>query len=791
MNSLYAVFYTYRVSSSRDNYENLCLRPCNDKLIMEIYILKKGSGMTGRLDNIRRKGPEIRRAAACLLFCALFMLFCAFASYARDWENPGFETGHISTMYTIRDGMPYSEVNTTAQTEDGFMYFGGYGGLVQYDGKSFHKFSEVTSVVSLYADPDGSLWIGTNDMGFAHMTPQAEVTYYGKEAGLRTLSVRSIMPDGKGNLYFATTSGLFYMKNYKEEGDTLIPLDDSRLNDKYIYSLIADRKGTIYGVTEDGSVFSIKDFKVDQYRIPAETGAAVTCVCPDNTNSGKVYLGTEGEYLLYGTFGGAPESYTRIETPDLSSANMLKLIDGKLWICANSGIGYMDGDDGYQLLSLTPLAMVEGVLKDYEGNLWFYSYRNGILKVCLSVFTDVSLMTDMEDRVVTTTWMKNDLLYTGTDTGLLVFSGDGEQVETPVSEMLRTSRVRAIKEDSKGNLWFCTFSDHGLVCLHPDGSYIRFNRYNGLLTDHVRTIYERSDGTMVVSVSGGGIQFIKDERIIRTLGKRDGAPNTDILSITEDKEGHLYLGTNGNGIYVIDGNEIYPFRGEYPLKSHIILRIKRDDRRNCFWVVTSNEVGILEDGNVRRIKNIPTSDLASGCYDILLADNGTVWMLGGTGIYVADGDELKAGTLSDYLFYDVKNGLPHITTANSRSYVSPEGRAYIAGLDGITGIDLNNKERVIRRVKLAVPYIEADGKRIYTVPGQEITLPHYTRRVVIYSYALSYALGNPVVAHYLEGFDELASIVTQEQLYPRAYTNLPGGRYVFHLRSVNQISGDP
>ena len=202
----------------------------------------------------------IRKTAAGFVLWAVLFVFSAFPAAALDWDHPGFEMGHISTVYNIRNGMPYSEINAAAQTEDGFMYFGSYGGLVRYDGRSFYRFDELSSVLCLYPDPDGTLWIGTNDMGFARMTPQAEFTYYGKEEGLKTLSVRSIVPDGKGNLFFSTTSGLYYMKNYKEEGNALILLDDSRLKDEYItLSGKAGRNGEIYGLTEEGVLFSVRE----------------------------------------------------------------------------------------------------------------------------------------------------------------------------------------------------------------------------------------------------------------------------------------------------------------------------------------------------------------------------------------------------------------------------------------------------------------------------------------------------------------------------------------------------
>ena len=741
-----------------------------------------------------------------LIFLQAAVLFTAFPAEARDWEHPGFETGHISTLYTIRNGMPYSEVNTMAQTEDGFLYFGSYGGLVQYDGRGFHRIEGISSVVSLCADPDGSLWIGTNDMGLVCKKPGDEYLFYGKEAGFRSLSIRAIQPDGKGNLFFATTSGIFYRPGTAVSGaaaedapdtpdapgtadtadtaDTVIPVDDVRIEGTYISDITAAADGVLYGVTVDGDVFSIENFEVEKYITAAQAGAGITCVCPDPSEKGRVYLGTEGEYILYGDLKKDPASFRKIEMPGLSGVNMLSLIDGKLWICTNGGIAYMDDEEGFKILSLTPLPMVGGVLKDYEGNLWFYSYRNGVLKVSRSIFTDVSLMTDMKDRVVTTTWMKDDLLYTGTDTGLLVFRGDGQRAETPVSELLKDARIRAIKEDRKGNLWFCTFSEHGLVCLHPDGTYRCFNQKSGMVSDYSRTIFERSDGTMAAAFTGG-IHIIQDEKVVRTFGSRQGLPNSVILAITEDSEGRLLFGTNGDGIYMLEGAKISRMKISDDLDSQIILRVKRDEKRDCFWIATSREVAALKDGTIRKAENFPLSDMGSGCYDILIPDNKSVWMTGGAGVYAADGDELLSGHVSDYRFYNTGNGLPHITTANSRNYVSPKGIAYVSGVDGITGIDLNNLDRLRGRAKLAIPWIDADETRIYTRPGEKVVLPSDTRRIVIHSYVLSYALGDPVVSVNLEGFDEKPTITTKTNLYPKTYTNLPGGTYVFRLAPVN------
>jgi hypothetical protein len=65
-------------------------------------------------------------------------------------------------------------------------------------------------------------------------------------------------------------------------------------------------------------------------------------------------------------------------------------------------------------------------------------------------------------------------------------------------------------------------------------------------------------------------------------------------------------------------------------------------------------------------------------YDLLFAPDGGLWLLGANGDYCIDGAGVEGESSADYTFYNIATGLTHMTTANSRSYVSPEGDACIA-----------------------------------------------------------------------------------------------------------------
>ena len=728
-----------------------------------------------------------RIAAAALIFFALLGRTGLQSYAAAGWDNMGYEGDHIPVIYDIKSGLPFNEIQDIVQTADGFIYIGGYGGLARYDGHKFYKFPEISSVVSLYADPDGGLWIGTNDKGIVYMAENSEFTFYGQKEGYDTGSIREIMPDNNGELYFATTTGLWYRTTAGE----IIRFDDDRLNGNYIYMISTDLKGTMLCATVDGNLFALRGHEVVYYQTNEELGENVRCIFPDMDREGYVYLGTERSAIFHGPLGEPLSAYEEIETPGLTRINYIYPAEGRLWICSDTGIGFFQNGE-YHPLKISDMGSVVCFQEDYEGNLWFVSSRNGVMEICKSIFMDISLLAGLDKRVVNSTWMKDGLLYVGTDTGLVVLDSEGNRQTSEIASLLESSRIRAIKEDSRGNLWFCTFSENGLVLLRPDGSIRIYSDSDGLISNYARTILEMSDGTMAVSVSGG-IQMIRDEEIVKTYTQDDGIPNSVTLSLCEGKGGRLYLGTNGNGIYILEDDRIFPYDGESDMESGIILRMKPDQKRNCVWIITSNDVCIMQDGRIRALQNLPTGQNTGGCYDLLLSENGKIWVLGGTGIYEMEADELLTGEPVDYIYYSPSGELPHITTSNSRNYVSPEGDAYISGIDGITRFNIEEASADHGYMKIALPYVDAvlaDDSHYTTAVGETVTIPASTKRISIHGYVLSYMLSDPEVSYYLEGFDTSETITSKRELSAVSYTNLPGGTYIFHLSVKNPETGE-
>src|SRR5688572_25089532 len=96
------------------------------------------------------------RNVASVCFIAFFLLPFLLLSQGYNFRT-----------YTVEDGLAGSEVYAILQDEEGYMWFGSYGGgISRFDGKSFHIYTvneglADNRVLCLFEDSKKNLWIGT------------------------------------------------------------------------------------------------------------------------------------------------------------------------------------------------------------------------------------------------------------------------------------------------------------------------------------------------------------------------------------------------------------------------------------------------------------------------------------------------------------------------------------------------------------------------------------------------------------------------------------------------------
>ena len=714
-------------------------------------------------------------------------------------DPTGKGDGYSAVLYDNTNGLPTSEANAITETADGFIWIGSHSGLIRYDGKNFDRIDSTTgvsSVVSLFVDSKERLWIGTNDSGVAVMESN-DYRLYNQKDGLTSSSVRSIVEDTDGSIYIATTKGIAKV----DSENNLSMLKDDKISGGYVRLLSLGNDGVIYGVTNEGSVFTMEGGSIKNFYNADELGVSdVRTIMPDSEKAGIVYLGTS-QSTVYGIdINGEPKVIKTVDISPLSYVNSINSLGGKIWVCADNGIGLLEGDKLSRLSNLPLNTSVEGMIADYQGNLWAASSKQGVMKIVPNQFTDIFEKYNIPETVVNSACMYDEMLFVGgKSSGLTVIGKNGVIDSLPLTkavtasgksfdgkdliEMLDGSRIRSIVRDSKNRLWISTFGDNGLL-RYENGTVVRFSNEDGLPSDRVRTVIEMKNGKYVAACSGG-VAVIENDAVTEIYNESNGIENTEILTVEEGIKGEIIAGTDGGGIYVINGGNAFHVGLQAGLSSEVVMRIKKDATKDIFWIVTSNSIGYLDENlNVTTIEKFPYSNN----FDLYQNSDGDLWILSSNGIYVISSDEMVKNEEINPTYYGRDNGLSCIATANSYSDLTESGDLYIAGTTGVAKVNIGKSLEEVNNVKLAVPCVEADGNRIFFDESGKVTIPASTKKLTIYSYAFNYSLVNPDVTYRLEGFDSNDTTVKRSELVPIDYTNLSGGEYKFVMRVGDQGS---
>ena len=704
----------------------------------------------------------------------------------------GRRDGFSAVLYNNTSGLPTSEANAIAETSDGFIWIGSFAGLIRYDGNTFERIgttSGISSIKCLYVDTKNRLWMGTNDNGLALME-KGNLRLWHKVDGLKSAHVRAIAEGLDGTIYIATTRGIGLM----DSDLNLSWMEDEEIAEANMRDIRRGMDGIIYGTTDLGDLLFIKDGKLLRYISIADNqvGASGAFVS-DPENPGMYYMESTDlnlHHIRVDLTTGEVSQTEVIEIAPLMYVKSTEYIGGRFWVCTGNGIGVLE-DGKFTVLDNLPLNNNVGhVMTDYLGNLWFTSTRQGVMKVVPNQFSSLFDRFAIEPAVVNTTCMSDGLLFVGTDTGLMILDDNGPIGSYPLKSSrtasgkalddtdllvkLADSRIRSIIEDSRGRLWISTWRTDDLIRL-DHGDLTVFSKADGLLSNSLRAVWERQDGTILVAVTGG-VNIIKDDAVIASYGAADGIENLESLTVSEGLHGEILLGSNGGGIYVIDDSGVRKIDVEEGLPSDIVMRLKLDAKRGVVWIVTSSAIAYMTaDYEIHPITRFPYTNN----FDLYESESGEIWVLSSNGIYVTPAQDLIDNGELRSVYFGIYSGLPCIATANSYSCLTKDGDLYIAGSTGVCKVNINEPYEDVSELKAGVPYVEVDGERTYPDQDGKFTIKASAQKLTIPSYVFNYSLSNPQVSRHLEGFEAQGDTISRSEMVPVDYTNLGGGTYEY------------
>lgn len=736
-----------------------------------------------KIDNrSRMRVSDVRAWFVLTAMIVILLPACrARAAVISSEDIPNF----IKTQYSIEQGLPTDEANAVVQDQSGYLWIGGYGGLIRYDGTNFVNYSdrlESSAIRSLYVDSAGRLYVGTNDAGVYRLEDDV-FTRLRVPDSQEYLCIRRFCENSEGVVYAASTSGIV-----RVDPDELVPVILDDFSTEQFVTLTIDRCDRIWALADSAVLY---EFTEDAF-IQSYTDAdffqkdTISAVCADT--EGSLYVSSSGDCIVKLTIGEEGDVLQQDEfyTSELASINKLSPgPDGVILVCGLRGFGTLNPQDGFLLVDKD---VIDGnwAIVDHEGNYWVASSGSCLQRYCLGCFDSCNFNSTLGTMTVNVVYQEGNLYYVGTDTGVYVYNKEWAQVSNRATRVLSGVRVRTIGSDTAGRLWISAWNE-GVVRFDPGtGETMRFSTENGLNSDKVRVIYRLSDGRMLLgNQQGAAIMDAAGEKVETVYGAEDGMETTSVLSAME-QSGHLYLGTDGSGIYEITQDGLVHLGYDQGLTQGVVLRMTADaDGSGNFFVCAGDKLFYFEEDS-RSFRQLDQITKGAGSFYSVYDVNGRIWALQNSGVFSVDKEDLLAGRKTYTARYGTECGLTGSLAANTWCWLSENQRLYIPTHAGVSAFDFEGKEIVMPRA--IVNTITVDGT-VYEHPSY-VEVPSSAKRVtadislLLFSDAADYE-----IAYRLDGFDQEDTVTTKRNVSV-SYTNLKGGDYTLKIRIINPLTGE-
>ena len=663
-------------------------------------------------------------------------------------------------------GLPDDNVRSLAVDQKGFLWMGTPDGLYRFDGYFFTRYSaggpgsqrliDNDHISGCYTLPEGRMLFRSQGDRIAVFNvarncfeelPEEEKQHLYEWARLRRTNSETLAPykallsaggnyindnlgntvvlDQTGQIWFIdrTTGETIRMKVFDEH---LFPLVSS-----HKYKVMTSRDGGLIWVSTNGCGITLYDRRThEEQHIRASSGLISTDYIQDICLDAKENLWVADEFhgLVY-LATGQNNTETHLLLPDsrelrCNQVAVMHWKDANTLLLANTKGDVFEADGQLNLRQTMTGIDLHSFCTDQQGRLWIGSRRQGF-------------------RSPDGVW------HPHRDDDVLSPSGNN---------------VAAILCDRSNRIWIgCEEGGLDLVVPQADGSM----RMRHLLPKGIQplTLYEAHDGTLWVGAHKGLYSFqpsklLADPANYRQHLKAEDTRQSHVSCIYEDRNHHLWVGTNGDGVY------------------------HSADGGKTFQHLTMND-GLI------------SNDIQS----FIAAEGSTLWIATKKGITCYD-----TPTGSCHHIYNDYNPQQNYYNANCACLL-PDGRLAFGTNQGVVVVDDRGErreergerrgERGERNVVItdllingeSVGMMEHSPLDVSPDDAGEIRLAHDQNTLTVRFSAFNYnSTTGTRYTYWLEGYDRSWN---ETSAYSFAnYKNLPPGHYTLHVRAYdNQQQG--
>jgi len=309
-------------------------------------------------------------------------------------------------------------------------------------------------VTSLYADREGSLWVGTYDRGVYRIHGTA-VDHFDRTNGLSGDYVNDLTEDREGNLWVVTTQGV---DRFADTAMTSISVTEGLCSTE-ASSVLASRDGSIW-TGGDGALTRLRDERVTCFRTGHELpGSQVTSLFEDHT--GRLWVGVD-----QGLWTFQSDRFLPVTRPDRRPIGLVTGIaedtDGRIWIAAAGPPRMLMHVEGLNVREDVATPPPRRVASDPTGGLWL-GLLNGDLAHVRGTRTDLHTFEHPDGALMYQLLPDADgSVIAATSFGLIGWQ-DGRALSLTQRNGLPCEQVYAIAFDRRGDLWMYMSCALGVV----------------------------------------------------------------------------------------------------------------------------------------------------------------------------------------------------------------------------------------------------------------------------------------------------------------------------------------
>ncbi|MCF8358822.1 MAG: response regulator [Prolixibacteraceae bacterium] len=514
-------------------------------------------------------------------------------SSGLDIFNPETETfSHPDSLMPLNIPVPTTNIiNTLADDGNNFWIINQIDGLYRRDATtdSIRLFApggdeglSNSPLTSCERAPDGNFWLLHSNFVLEKFNPLTQTVI----ARYNHLTTRvqpgeynfSLLPDSDNNLWVYSRNendGIYYFNPQTEKtvhfctGSKTHPI-----NSNIITCAREDIDGNIAVGSDHGGLiviskknFSVKNYTNDPGDEKSISQNSITCMYKDDENI--IWLGTYKKGVSYyhpdlfkfETYTQHPYRLNWLSYEDINTFAEDRF--GNLWIGTNGGgLIYFNRTNNtfktYKNNPNNPNSLGNDVIVDlcidHEGGLWIGTYLGGLNYFDGKNFTrylnDPNNPNSISDNEIWSVFEDSEnQIWIGTlGSGLEKFDRENNRfihynVEKPNS--VHSNYIMAIDENIDGNIWFATANGVDLFD-KESGRFIRFysnNEPNSISSNTTLDIYCDSRGLVWIATRDGLNLYNPKSQKFTVLNTNDGLPDNNILTVLEDDQGNIWMGT--------------------------------------------------------------------------------------------------------------------------------------------------------------------------------------------------------------------------------------------------------